>query len=97
MFQTGHWPGIFRYGVAVGPDVIVVDIAICREEWLRIYSGDARNVHGYARDGRSVVFPAGILSRWVSYEGVYGSFMITFDGKGKLQAIEKIGDVSLRR
>ena len=40
---------------------IIVDVAISRDEWLRVYTGEAFRARGVARDGRSVVFPAGIL------------------------------------
>ena len=40
-------------------------------------------------DGRRVHFPANILQRFVSSNGVHGRFCIRFDEKGKYQAIER--------
>ena len=42
---------------------IVVDLSIDPEEWLKLYQGLASEVHARARDGRTVRFPARILSR----------------------------------
>ncbi|TVP53216.1 MAG: DUF2835 family protein [Halomonadaceae bacterium] len=73
-------------------DVIVVDVAIPREEWLRIYyDGSGKNLRAKARDGRSVVFPANILHPFISHEGVHGCFMITFDDSGRFEAVSQLG------
>lgn len=72
---------------------IIVDVAISRDEWLRVYKGDALRARGVARDGRSVVFPVGILQRFMDHDGVYGSFVITYDGEGKFHSIQKIGSL----
>ncbi|WP_166263760.1 DUF2835 domain-containing protein [Marinobacter caseinilyticus] len=68
---------------------IFVDIAITSDEWLKLYQGIARDVHTVARDGRSVRFPARILSRFYLRDGVRGSFCITFDDAGKFVSIER--------
>ncbi|MFT5987827.1 MAG: hypothetical protein ACI97Y_000399, partial [Pseudomonadales bacterium] len=43
---------------------IVVDISIGPDEWIKLYQGLAQDVTARARDGRSVRFPARILSRF---------------------------------
>lgn len=69
---------------------IVVDLAISPEEWIKLYQGVARDVHTVSRDGRSVRFPARILSRFALRDGVRGSFRIEFDDQGRFQAIGRL-------
>jgi hypothetical protein len=67
-----------------------VDITISSDEWIKVYRGVARDVHAVARDGRSVVFPAKILSRFYLREGIRGSFRIFFDNSGKFVRVERL-------
>lgn len=69
---------------------IVVDIAITSDEWLKLYRGAARDVHATARDGRSVRFPARILSRFYLRDGIRGSFRIEFDDAGKFVRVDRL-------
>lgn len=72
-------------------ETLIVDIVIGPEEWIKLYNGSATNVRTVSRDGRTVRFPARILSRFALRDGVRGSFMISFDGEGKFHSIERIG------
>ena len=69
---------------------IIVDISISPDEWIKLYQGIATDVHTTARDGRSVRFPARILSRFYLRDGVRGSFRIVFNEQGKFEFIERI-------
>ena len=69
---------------------IIVDISISPDEWIKLYQGVATDVHTTARDGRSVRFPARILSRFFLNDGVRGSFRIPFDDAGKFTSIERL-------
>ena len=69
---------------------IIVDLSIGPEEWIKLYQGVATDVHTTARDGRSVRFPARILSRFYLRDGVRGSFRIVFDNQGKFAGIERL-------
>lgn len=69
---------------------IIVDISISPDEWIKLYQGVATDVHTTARDGRSVRFPARILSRFFLQDGVRGSFRIVFDANGKFASIERL-------
>lgn len=66
-----------------------VRLNISAREYLLLYKGVARNVSALATDGRRVRFPASILQRFVTREGIYGLFVITFDQQGRFKAIEK--------
>lgn len=70
---------------------VFVNLAISREELLRLYRGSARVVAARAEDGRRVQFPADALRRLVTDEGVYGRFVITFDSQHKLISVEPAG------
>ncbi|MFV8570822.1 DUF2835 domain-containing protein [Marinobacter sp. SBS5] len=69
---------------------IIVDIAISPDEWIKFYQGVATDVHATSRDGRSVRFPARILSKFYLRDGVRGTFRILFDDAGKFSAIERL-------
>lgn len=69
---------------------IIIDISISRDEWLRIYRGETKLVYARTRDGRSLQFPANILSRFTTHSGISGSFEIYFDEAGKFQHINKL-------
>ncbi|MEC7816580.1 MAG: DUF2835 domain-containing protein [Pseudomonadota bacterium] len=69
---------------------IIVDINISPDEWIKLYQGVATDVHTTARDGRSVRFPARILSRFFLQDGIRGSFRIVFDQNGKFTSIERL-------
>ncbi|AZR43367.1 DUF2835 domain-containing protein [Marinobacter salarius] len=69
---------------------IIVDVDISPDEWIKLYQGSATDVHTRARDGRSVRFPARILSRFYLRYGVQGSFRILFDDQGKFVSVERL-------
>lgn len=69
---------------------IIVDVDISPDEWIKLYQGSATDVHTKARDGRSVRFPARILSRFYLRDGVQGSFRILFDDQGKFVSVERL-------
>lgn len=69
---------------------IVVDLNISSEQYQRWYQGSAKTVTTQALDGRRVCFPANILQPYVTHSGIKGRFVISFDLKGKLLAIDKI-------
>ncbi|MDK8465198.1 DUF2835 domain-containing protein [Marinobacter sp. SS13-12] len=69
---------------------IIVDVEISPDEWIKLYQGTATDVRTTARDGRSVRFPARILSRFYLKDGIRGSFRILFDDAGKFTSVERL-------
>lgn len=69
---------------------IILDLHISREEWLRLYRGETHTVFATSRDGRSIKFPANILTKYTTQNGVEGSFVIQFTDEGKFQSITKL-------
>jgi len=69
---------------------ITVDLRISSDEWLKVYRGSARTVRARARDGRQVQFPANILSRFLTRDGIRGAFVIAFDERGRFLKIDQL-------
>ncbi|MBR9912654.1 MAG: DUF2835 domain-containing protein [Gammaproteobacteria bacterium] len=69
---------------------VVVNLVIDAEEYQRMYAGTARVVTCRSVDGRRIQFPANILRRFVSLEGIRGRFLIHFSDEGRFQSIERL-------
>lgn len=69
---------------------LIVDLALPAERYLAWYRGQAGRVLMHARDGRSISLPAHHLRPFLSHEGVYGSFELTFTDDGKLVSLERV-------
>ncbi|UTA49364.1 DUF2835 domain-containing protein [Simiduia sp. 21SJ11W-1] len=69
---------------------VEVQLAISRDELLRLYRGSARVVSAVAVDGRRIRFPADALRRLVTDKGVYGRFAIEFDDANRLIAVRPL-------
>lgn len=69
---------------------IVVDIVISASEYQRYYSGSVSNVQATTIDGLKVRFPASVLQKVVTHDGISGRFVITFSDAGKFEKIERI-------
>lgn len=61
-----------------------LDVSLPADEFLRVYQGTANRVYIRSREGRSVSLPARHLQRYLTREGIYGSFVLDFDQQGKL-------------
>lgn len=69
---------------------VVVDIYISPEDYLTFYSGQIRTVSAVTIEGLTIHFPANILQRVVTRDGVRGRFLIVFDGNNKFHSIEQL-------
>lgn len=59
---------------------------------LAYYRGDARAVRARATNGQSVQFPASVLQKHITEDGVHGRFRMEFDSNNKFVRLELIGD-----
>ena len=66
-----------------------VDISIPAERYVALYSGAARNVFAVSREGLKVQFPGKALHRFVTHDGVHGTFELRFDSDNKLVTVNK--------
>lgn len=69
---------------------LVIPLSISADEFVRLYQGTAKVVNALSEDGRRVQFPAAILQRYITREGIYGRFMIEFDDNNRFSAIHKV-------
>lgn len=70
---------------------IEVRLAITAEDYLQMYKGIARNISAVAVDGRRVCFPANIMQRFVTRDGIYGLFLIRFSAAGRFIDVVRLG------
>lgn len=64
-------------------------LAISAEDYLAYYQGSAQFVVARSEDNRTIRFPASAIRQFVTHDGVFGNFEITFDENNKLIAIKK--------
>ena len=69
---------------------IRVQLAISAEEYLAYYQGSAQVVIARSDDNKVIQFPASAIRKFVTRDGVYGTFEIVFDENNKLIAVEPI-------
>lgn len=67
-----------------------LDISLPAEEFLRVYQGTANRVLLRSREGKSVSLPAGRLQPFLTHEGIYGSFELSFDAGGKFISLRRL-------
>ncbi len=66
-------------------------LALSAEDYLAYYQGSAREVVVRSDDNKIVRFPASAIRKFVTHEGIFGTFEITFDENNKLIAILPAG------
>lgn len=71
---------------------IVVDLAISSPEMLRYYRGQGQAVVAYARDGRTIRFPARWLRPHVGLDGVHGTFVLEVDAQHRLRRFMRVAN-----
>ncbi len=67
---------------------------IAPEAYLDYYRGVARNVLARATNGQTVQFPASLLQKFVTPEGVHGRFMLTCDERFKCVGLERLDSLN---
>ena len=65
-------------------------LAISAEEYLAYYQGSAQVVVARSDNNKTIRFPASAIRKFVTHDGIFGSFEITFDENNKLIAIQPI-------
>jgi len=66
-------------------------IYISYDDYLAYYQGTVKNVSVKAHDGRRIEFPAGMLQRHLTREGIRGAFELEFDNNHKLIELRRVG------
>lgn len=70
---------------------IILDLSVSPELCQSYYQGLVKQVVARTIDGRSVRFPANILQKVITRDGIHGRFEIRFSDEGKFLAIEQLG------
>ena len=65
-------------------------LAITAEEYLAYYQGSAKVVVARTEHNRTIRFPASAIRQFVTHDGVFGNFEITFDENNKLIGVESV-------
>ncbi|MBA3849439.1 MAG: DUF2835 domain-containing protein [Opitutus sp.] len=65
-------------------------LSIPPEKYVEYYRGTVRHVVARALSGQNVQFPASLLQKFVSPEGVAGRFALTVDAHNKVVSLERV-------
>jgi len=65
-------------------------LAISGEEYLAYYQGSAQVVVVNTEDNKTIRFPASAIRKFVTHDGIFGVFEITYDENNKLISIQLI-------
>lgn len=65
-------------------------LSIPSDVYLSYYVGAARAVVVKSLDGRTIQFPAGILRKFITHDGIQGMFEMDFDANNKLVNIRRV-------
>lgn len=65
-------------------------LAIPAEQYIRFYQGKVNNVVAYTQDRQRIQFPANTIRSFVTANGIFGLFEMTFDANNKFLEIEQL-------
>jgi len=65
-------------------------LSISPDQYLDYYGGTVRQVVVRSTSGLSVQFPASLLQRFVTPEGIHGNFVLTCDEQHKNSRLERL-------
>lgn len=69
---------------------LIFRIELSKEQYLLYYQGAAKYVVTYAFDGRTIQFPAGLLRRFLTHDGIHGVFRMTHDAQNRFKDIQRL-------
>lgn len=67
-----------------------VRLDISPDRFLDYYRGRVRAVYTTSAEGTTVRFPASVLQRFVTPEGIHGQFLLTYDDSNKFVRLERL-------
>jgi hypothetical protein len=80
----GVWQQMKRYEFTV---------RISPERFVDYYRGTVQMVQVRCTDGHTLRFPASLLQRFVTEEGIHGDFVLTCDGNNKCIELRRVEPV----
>ena len=66
------------------------------DQYLEYYRGTAKSVVARATNGQTVQFPASLLQRFVSPDGINGEFVLVCDDQHKIVSMQRVAEASGR-
>jgi Protein of unknown function (DUF2835) len=66
-------------------------LSLSSEQFLRVYQGIAKNVTARTDDGQVIKFPAQHIKPFLTHDGIYGYFEMTFSPEHKFIGIKRLG------
>ncbi|MDF1762511.1 MAG: DUF2835 domain-containing protein [Oleibacter sp.] len=69
---------------------ITVSLNISASEYQRYYRGSVAHVLATTAEGLKVRFPANVLQKMVTHDGIRGRFTIMFDDNGRFLQIQRL-------
>lgn len=65
-------------------------LAISTDEYLAYYQGAIKNIQVRTADNRTIRFPASAIQKFLTHDGIFGTFEIQYDEENKLTGIELV-------
>ena len=65
-------------------------LAISAEKYLAYYQGRAQDIVARSEDSRKLRFPASAIRKFLTHEGIFGTFEIQFDEHNKLIEVRQL-------
>ncbi len=69
-----------------------IHVDIPEAELLRWYRGEARTLIARSDDGRRVALPVAVMRRFVTRQGLRGSFLLTLDHRDRFVSLRQLGE-----
>jgi hypothetical protein len=66
-------------------------LRISPDQYLDYYRGTVRQVIVRCASGQNIQFPASLLQRFVTPEGIHGNFVLTCDERHQNSRLERLG------
>ena len=68
----------------------VIQLHLSADDFTNYYRGLLQTVTALDQNGKTIRFPAAILQRFVTTEGISGTFRLTYDDNNKFVSIERV-------
>jgi hypothetical protein len=68
----------------------VISVNLNKEQVLQYYKGVSTRVQCYDKNGQRMDLPIDIFLKYVTHEGIFGTFEITYDERGKFKCLQRI-------
>lgn len=69
---------------------VTIDISLPAYQYQEMYSGSKKFLVAMSRDGRRIQLPLSVFQRFVTHNGIHGTFVVEFDENRKLVDINKV-------